>query len=1077
MALRYRIGRCPLPTCTCRSFVAGEADRLIDKAEALSNGRKRGFSTLTSMTLSFISRCSTRWALTGALCVLVCPSLQLHAQQAAAEPESQRYPGPLKLGSLVFSFSPERGFVLNDHGIPIIDGSNLRVVNSAWKRIYFNLAETSPTVTVADTDGGKALTISNIPPTGEGAAANTNFVYTLHITVSPSQPSPPSELVNGNLVSFRLSYRASQQLNAKVEFAMGFLNANPIKGRKYASVLAANKPGGFLPVAPSLHNTRVPPFESKFSRLWINTRLGDWHFTATGDYPVLTLLDSRGQHWAVESGKSVFWFGVPGAELPTGKEVTVGAEFRFSSSAPAQISPLPPLALPAAISQSEISNARVPTEKPLLLVPTPQHFEARKQDFIFTDDTVIYLPPRPTERDTLIADLLRQELEQVYGIRIRALPWDGSVPPSGTRMPKNCIILGETNIHPGSDLICRREKIEVSPQNPGPEGYVISVTENYVLVCGSDRAGTFYGTQTLLQMITPREDGMVIVTGGLIHDSPDFEFRGVHLLADDDAGTWIGELITKVLSKHKINNIVLECEYAKWDSHPEIHQPWGMTKEEMRQLKELAEKYFIRITPLVQSLGHCEWMFANGQNLDLVEEPDQVYSYCPSNPNSYAFLFDIFQEAIDVFQPEYLHIGHDEITRKGQFGKCKRCAGRPASLLFSENVRLLQQYLDARKVRTMMWGDMLLAPSEAQDAAHGGLPYDTYQSRPAISRDITICDWHYNPYRDYPSARMFVREGFPVIGATWHNRRNIFYFSKSAKQADALGMLQTTWTGYRGNRTALQRQVNQISAYIVAADYFWSSGNPPIEQFTYRPSQVLQESLSRKPAVRTAQAGFIVDLNPITNIELMDTGRAGSWLGYGLRFDLRRMPVGMTRLGSLLFDIPSRRRGIAASAAMLRGTYTEPQQFPDNIAIPVGRKANALAFLHTCGWRVADGTKIGEIQITFSGGNTQTIDIVYGENIYAWDDEVHSNADGAAVWHGATVAGTPVSVSAFVWENPTPDQVIDTVSVRSTDTEASPTVIALTGLTTVTNGQTGAHVSHQETDTAPRGQLTRAVEG
>jgi len=985
---------------------------------------------------------------------LLCFSHQIVAQQAEVEPEFQRYPGPIKLGSLVFSFSPERGFSLSDHGIPIIDGSNLRVVNPAWKRVYFNLAETSPRVTVTPTNGGSSIIVTNTP-SGNGSQSPGPFIFTLTITVTPAQPSTNGQLGTDNEVSFRLTYRATQPLNARVEFAMGYLNANPLKGCRYASVLSGTSATGILPVAPQLHNTRTVPFEARFSQMRIKTRLGEWRLKGGGDNPILTLRDARGEDWAVSAGKSVFWLGLPAAELPVDREVGLEAQFHFTTSSPALISTLPPVTVPVAMLQNEVAAARVPAERPLRLVPTPQHFEPREKDFLLRDDTVIYLPPKPTEQDILVADLLRQELAQVYDIHLPAVPWDGSLPPTGTRVPKNCFIIGETNIHPGADLICRREKIEVSPQNPGPEGYVVSVTENYVLVCGSDRAGTFYGTQTLLQMITTRADGTVVVSGGFVYDFPDFEFRGIHLLADDYAGVWISDLITKVLAKHKINNIVLECEYAKWDSHPEIHQPWGMTKDEMRRLKELAEKHFIHITPLVQSLGHCEWMFANGHNLDLAEDPAEVYTYCPSNPNAYAMLFDIYQEAIELFQPKYLHIGHDEVTRKGQFGKCKRCFGRPASFLFSENVRLIQQFLAARQVKTMMWGDMLLAPAEAQDAAHGGPPFDIYQARPAISRDVIICDWHYNPSRNYPSIGMFAREGFTVIGATWHDRRNIYYFSQAARQAGALGMLQTTWTGYRGNRTALQRQQNQIAAYIVAADYFWSVGNPPLERLTYRPFEVLRESLFRKPAVRSAQAGYTVDLSPATNIELMDTGQEGGWLGYGLRFDLRRLPVGVTRLGSLLFDIPARRQRIAPAAIMLRGAYTDPELFPDSVDIPLGRRANSLAFLLTCGWRVCEGTKVGEILVIFSDGSSQSINLIYGENIYAWDDEIQVTSEGA-VWHGTTVAGNHVSLSAFIWENPNPHLAIEKLVFRSSLTEASPALIALTALTTAANSSSAA---------------------
>lgn len=969
-----------------------------------------------------------------------------------------------KVGSLSLSFSPERGFQLSDQDVPLIDGSNVRVRNTAWKRVYFNLAETSPNVKMEDSDGAKVLLVSNLPASGQAADSAQDFLYTLRISVRPPHPLEFTSTMQPSQVDLSLTYTTATNLNGKVEFVVGFLNANPIKGQRYFAELRGRETHGLLPTEPILHNTRVRPFRVNFDQMILQSRLGIWSITSGDDQTTLTLADSRGEHWAVEQRKSIFWLGFPEARLIPGKQVTLAATLRFMSAPRRSVKSLPMTTTGAALGHFEVSEARVPVENPIQFIPQPQHFDARNQDFVFNEKTKIYLAPHPTTEDTFVAELVTKELRHLYDLRLPVEPWSEAAEASWRREPSNCLFLGETNVHPGVDLICRKERIEVSPQAPGPEGYAISVKPQYVMVAGADRAGTFHGVQTLLQMMTPRGDGAVVAKGGFIYDYPDFEFRGVHLLADDYAYTWIKELITKVLAPHKINNIVLECEYAKWDSHPEIQSPWGMSKDEMARLKELAERYYIQITPLVQSLGHSEWMFANGKNLDLAEDPGHLYSSCPSNPTCYAFLFDILQEAVDLFKPKYLHIGHDEVTRKGSFGQCARCAGKPASTLFSENVRLIQEYLAARNVKTMMWGDMLLAPSEAQDAAHGGAPYNTYEARTGLSKDVIICDWHYSPYRDYPSSRLFTQSGFGVIGATWHDRRNIYYMSKSAKRAGAFGMLQTTWTGYNGNRTALQRQGNQISAYLVAADYFWSTGLPKVEEFPYRPAVALREALSHKPPIRQVQSGFLVDLSPMCNVDFMDLGQEGGWLHYGLRYDLRRMPVGATRFGSLLFQIPARRPGISGAAVMLTGSYVDQGQFPQSVEVPINHIAHQLAFLHTCGWATTEGQKVGEYEIVYARGSNKTIDMVYGENIFAWDDEINSISDGA-VWHGTTVAGTPVSISSFLWENPTPEIPIEKILVRSLNTEAAPALISITGLS---HGHTGSlSTSAPTTETGP----------
>ena len=124
----------------------------------------------------------------------------------------------------------------------------------------------------------------------------------------------------------------------------------------------------------------------------------------------------------------------------------------------------------------------------------------------------------------------------------------------------------------------------------------------------------------------------------------------------------------------------------EWDSHPEIRNPnVAMPKEDVRKLIEIARLHHITVTPLLQTLGHLQWAFYGGNNLDMVEDSSYPYAYCPLNPKSHKFMADILDEVLELFgNPEYVNLGRDEFDMLGQFPvheECRRASARSSSTL------------------------------------------------------------------------------------------------------------------------------------------------------------------------------------------------------------------------------------------------------------------------------------------------------------------------------------------------------------------------------------------------------------
>ncbi|MDD3108950.1 MAG: family 20 glycosylhydrolase, partial [Alistipes sp.] len=138
------------------------------------------------------------------------------------------------------------------------------------------------------------------------------------------------------------------------------------------------------------------------------------------------------------------------------------------------------------------------------LIPLPNHMELREGRFLVNRTTEIYAP-----QDSALGRWLNDRIEQVCGYRL---------PMATHRRPlQQIVLLREASL----------------PE----EGYTLEIVSGHVRLCGRDRAGLFYGLQTLLQWMPASvyrtEKGgvqaVIDLEGVRIEDAPRFPYRGVML--------------------------------------------------------------------------------------------------------------------------------------------------------------------------------------------------------------------------------------------------------------------------------------------------------------------------------------------------------------------------------------------------------------------------------------------------------------------------------------------------------------------------------------------------------------------
>lgn len=687
------------------------------------------------------------------------------------------------------------------------------------------------------------------------------------------------------------------------------------------------------------------------------------------------------------------------------------------------------LPAPAGGSGVDVPDAWTPaTPGRPVLIPQPRAVRWFDRPFLLTAETRIVVGDEAAPEDLYAARDLNREVEARTG---RPLP---VVRAGQVTEPRNVIVLGEPGLNRWSAALLAREGLRLSPPDPGPEGYVLKVTPEAVVAAGVDRRGTYYAVQTLRQLFLPHGEGAAL-HGVEVRDGPAHPVRAVHVLLDNASAEFHTALIERVLSKVKVNTLIAEAEYVQWDSAPAIRHPSGATKAQVARLLQVAREHHIEVVPLIQTLGHVEWLYHNDQNLDLLEiPPDQSnarYVYNPLNPRVYEVILPILDEAVQLFRPRYLHIGHDEVRNVVPFPYSAEGKRLGFGELFVRDTLRLYEFLKSRGVGTMMWGDVLLTNDFAPEI--GRLP-----------RDIVMVDWQYQEAARYPSLARFKAWGFPTLAATWWKPGNITGFAREAERQDVLGVVRTTWTGHFNNRTALDRQYHQLYTYLLAADFFWNPRlTAPAPTVAYDPAAHFKQEWEGVPRRRTPVRGHLVDLRRAATRSHVDEDGQG-WLGKGREYDLRALPTGRVRLNGILFEILDPARNGGRSIVLLRGAREALRGLPAAVRLPLGRRAAVIAVLHATPYPAGRfGEEVATYTLRYADGSAERLPVQYRRHIGSWLDEPVSIAQEIG-WVGRTLAGVEVRLSLLRWVNPHPEREIAALEVVSRGTDATPAIFAVT---------------------------------
>ena len=252
----------------------------------------------------------------------------------------------------------------------------------------------------------------------------------------------------------------------------------------------------------------------------------------------------------------------------------------------------------------------------------------------------------------------------------------------------------------------------------GDEGYQLTVDKKMILISANTEAGLFYGFQTLFQLAPANanvENPVAIAVPGVkITDYPRFEWRGSHLdvcrhfFNIDEVKKHLDVMALYKLNKFhfhltddhgwriQIDKYPLLTEVGAWRVD-RSDVPWGeaepaqegeecsyggyFTKDQIREIVAYAAARHIDVVPEIEMPGHSSAILAAYPQFACDNYPYCVAIgpywppkaiLCGGNDSVLVFLKDVFDEVMELFPYEYVHLGGDE-AYKDNWRACPKC--------------------------------------------------------------------------------------------------------------------------------------------------------------------------------------------------------------------------------------------------------------------------------------------------------------------------------------------------------------------------------------------------------------------
>ena len=369
------------------------------------------------------------------------------------------------------------------------------------------------------------------------------------------------------------------------------------------------------------------------------------------------------------------------------------------------------------------------------VIPEPRLVPPASGSFVVDETCRIVSASHAGERDAFAAGVLRDQFQELLGLSVPVLPEGEGSGPGAVRLQRLAADDPAASLPKEADAH-GRERFTA-------EGYTLHVYRDAIDLSAISLEGLFYGVQTLVQLL---RGGREIPCGEIV-DYPALRTRGLFLNLAPDLRWYAGSQtptldylkgLLRTLSEVKINTLILEYgDKFPYRKHAALNNPEVFSIDDIRELVEYARRRHIRIIPLLQCLGHLDYVLVHPEYAHLKEGGEEGRQVCPLNPRSFELFTDLAEELLDAHpHAKYFHVGGDE-TR--ELGACPRCAKEVERAgpgpLYVNHVSRICTWVKERGKTPIVWDDMLCAHPEALDGLAGDATIMYWDYRTALEKN------------------------------------------------------------------------------------------------------------------------------------------------------------------------------------------------------------------------------------------------------------------------------------------------------------------------------------------------------